>query len=148
MSDAHERHERMKFVGRIQDIQEWLTPGKAHYYSKGDERWLEDGLRFHRIVGPQNSEDLVFGVAKLEPGEVHLLHHHDDASELYYVVEGEGKFTLDDDIVNGVPGTVIYMTAGVKHKIENEGTETLMIFFMYPRPDYTTTLDPDIEKQG
>lgn len=131
----------MKRVARIQDIQEWLNCEKANYYTGGDKRWLRDGLEWHRLIDPEVSKDLILGVARLEPGQVHLLHHHDNAAELYYVSEGTGKFTLDDEIVNGTPGTVIYIPTGTRHRIENDGNQTLMILFVYNRPDYTTILD-------
>ena len=133
----------MKHVTRIQDIKEWINTEKATYYTGGDKRWLKDGLEWNRLIDPEVSDDLIFGVAKLEPGEVHLLHHHDNAAELYYVSEGSGKFTLDDEIVNGTPGTVIYIPTDVKHRIENDGSQTLVIFFVYNRPVYSTILDED-----
>lgn len=131
----------MKWVTRIQDIKEWLNCQKADYYTGGDKRWLKDGLEWHRLITPEISKDLIFGVAKLDPGQVHLLHHHDNAAELYYVSEGTGKFTLDDEIIDGTPGTVIYLPAGVKHRIKNDGSQTLVILFAYNRPHYTTILD-------
>jgi oxalate decarboxylase/phosphoglucose isomerase-like protein (cupin superfamily) len=131
----------MNYVARVQEIREWLRMEKARYYTGGDKRWLRDGLEWHRLIDPDVSDDLIFGVARLEMGQVHLLHHHDNAAELYYVLEGTGLFTLDDETIDGTPGTVIYISVGAKHRIENNGCQTLMFFFVYNQPHYTTILD-------
>jgi oxalate decarboxylase/phosphoglucose isomerase-like protein (cupin superfamily) len=131
----------MKRVARVQDIQEWLNCEKATYYTGGDKRWLCDGIIWQRLIGPEDSKDLIFGIAKLDPAQIHLLHHHEGASELYYVLEGSGKFTLDDEIISGNPGTGIYMPPGTKHRIENDGDKTLVFFFAYNLPYYSTILD-------
>ena len=93
----------MKRVARVEDIREWLDCEKALYYTGGDKRWLRDGIMWQRLIGPEDSKDLIFGVARLDPGQIHLLHHHEGASELYYVLEGSGRFTLDEEIINGTP---------------------------------------------
>ena len=132
---------QVKRVARVEDIREWLDCEKALYYNGGDKRWLRDGIMWKRLIGPEDSKDLIFGIAKLDPGQIHLLHHHEGASELYYVLEGNGKFTLDEEIINGTPGAGIYMPPGTKHRIENDGDKTLVFFFAYNLPYYSTILD-------
>jgi oxalate decarboxylase/phosphoglucose isomerase-like protein (cupin superfamily) len=131
----------MKRVARIEDIKEWLDCEKATYYTGGDKRWLRDGIIWQRLIGPGDSQDLIFGIAKLDPGKIHLLHHHEGASELYYVLKGKGKFTVDEEVFDATPGTGIYMPPGTKHRIENVGEVTLEFFFAYNYPYYSTFLD-------
>jgi oxalate decarboxylase/phosphoglucose isomerase-like protein (cupin superfamily) len=131
----------MKRVARVEDIKEWFDCEKAVYYTGGDKRWLRDKIVWQRLIGPEDSKDLIFGIAKLDPGQIHLLHHHEGASELYYVLKGMGKFTVDEEVVDGSPGTGIYMPPGSKHRIENNGEQTLELFFAYNFPQYNTILD-------
>ena len=133
----------MKRLGRVEDIKDWINcrSERALYYTGGDKRWFKDGTEWQRLIGPEDSEDLIFGIAKLKPGDIHLLHHHSDAAELYYILEGKGKFTVDDEVFDGYPGTGVYMSAGAKHKIENDGHQILVFFFSFNRPRYTTVLD-------
>ena len=130
----------MKRWGRVEEITNWYDMENATYYHGGDERWLIDKLRWQRIVGPDDSEDLIFGVGELDPGEFHLLHYHEDAAECYFVLEGQGKFRVDDEVIDGTPGTGIYMPAGSKHAILNDSDKKLVFFFAYPKPWYKTTL--------
>ncbi len=44
------------------------------------------------------------------------LHYHEKTDEIYYVIDGRGTMVLDDDLVILVPGSVVYVPRGVKHK--------------------------------
>jgi oxalate decarboxylase/phosphoglucose isomerase-like protein (cupin superfamily) len=74
-----------------------------------------------------NADTMMMGLAWLEPGQVHLLHNHPNANEWYYVMEGSARFTIGDETITGVPGTAMYIPAGVSHKIVNDGQDTLQI---------------------
>lgn len=43
------------------------------------------------------------------------LHYHKIATELYYVLEGEGKVVLDGDEQDVRPGTMVHIPPGVVH---------------------------------
>jgi len=51
---------------------------------------------------------------------VHILdgvkHYHKRTTEVYYVLEGNGKVELDDETVNVTPGTALLIPAGVRHR--------------------------------
>ena len=87
------------------------------------------------------SDDLRVGVGWLEPGEVHILHHHPDASEFYYIAEGSAKITVGDRVFDTKPGTAIYIPTEDKHKIVNDGEQTLVVLFGYNRGRYHTIWD-------
>ncbi|MBW1714038.1 MAG: cupin domain-containing protein [Deltaproteobacteria bacterium] len=131
----------MKYFRHAGEITDWMDTRKAVYYTGGDERWLADKLKWQRLFGPSESEDLIFGIAKLPPGEIHLPHHHPDAPELYYVLEGQGLFRVAGEEKECGPGSGIYMPAGASHSVWNNGTEELVFFFAYDRPFYQTVLD-------
>lgn len=42
-------------------------------------------------------------------------HYHKICTELYYVLDGEGKVTLDDEEVAVRPGTMLHIPPGVVH---------------------------------
>lgn len=131
----------MNYFKHVDKIDDWMDMEKAVYYTGGDKRWLRDKLVWQRLFGPDDTDDLIFGIAKLPPGEEHILHHHDDAPELYYVLEGHGLFTVDDQERDCPSGTGIYIPAGSRHSVKNTGGKTLIFFFAYDRPEYRTTLD-------
>lgn len=56
-------------------------------------------------------------------GEVHhvqiqdaKLHYHARTDEFYYVIKGQGKMQLDDDVIELHEGVVVYIPRGMKHK--------------------------------
>ncbi|MDB5392106.1 MAG: cupin protein [Planctomycetaceae bacterium] len=44
------------------------------------------------------------------------LHFHAKTDEIYYVIEGSGTMTLDDEEIEVHQGVVVYVPRGVKHK--------------------------------
>ena len=44
------------------------------------------------------------------------LHYHANTDEFYYVIDGEGTMTLDDEVIELHKGVVVYVPRGVKHK--------------------------------
>jgi mannose-6-phosphate isomerase-like protein (cupin superfamily) len=56
-------------------------------------------------------------------GEVHhveiqdaKLHYHANTDEFYYIIDGQGTMTLDDEEIELHKGVVVYVPRGVKHK--------------------------------
>jgi len=107
------------------------TTGNA----KDDGRWKS------LIDQGKGSRDLVLGIGWLNPGGVHLLHHHTGASEFYYILEGSATITSGGDVRRVRPGTAIYIPAGDQHKIVNDGDQELAVLFGYNRLDIDYVFD-------
>ena len=73
------------------------------------------------------SETLLLGLNCLEPGQVQQSHDHPDQDKFYYVVEGQGQFSLEQNEISAGPGEVIWAPAGLSHGVKNEGTERLTL---------------------
>lgn len=60
------------------------------------------------------------------------LHIHDQGDELFYVVSGDGLATLGATIKEISAGDVIFVPAGIAHKIENlkNSLPLVVVFFM------------------
>ena len=74
------------------------------------------------------SERLLLGMNCLEPGQIQKVHEHADQDKFYFVLEGEGLFTVGEETKSVVAGTLVLTPAGVPHGVENEGPERLVIF--------------------
>lgn len=48
------------------------------------------------------------------------LHYHERTDEFYYVIDGRGTMTLDDEEVELRPGLVVYVPRGVRHKARGD----------------------------
>jgi gentisate 1,2-dioxygenase len=69
---------------------------------------------------PCSSGILFFNRAYLQPDKV-LEPHIGDTEEIHYILNGNGLFTYEDEVVKVMEGDVIYVPSGVKHGMKNSG---------------------------
>ncbi len=103
------------------------VPFKVNADTTGNLR--DDGRWKSLIDKEKGSKDLFLGIGWLKPGEIHLLHHHTNASEFYYILEGTATVTSGDEVQKVRAGTAIYIPAGDEHRIVNDGNHELTILF-------------------
>ena len=65
-------------------------------------------------------------IAQLEPGK-QLEAHVDPMEEIYFIMSGEGKMTLDDETRHVVPGDAIWLPTGSRHGLTNTGNEDCVL---------------------
>ncbi len=73
------------------------------------------------------SPRLLLGLNCLEPGQAHQAHTHAGQDKFYYVVEGEGAFTVGDEAQTAGAGSVIWAPGGVEHGVANNGSARLVV---------------------
>lgn len=77
----------------------------------------------YAATGAESSAVVYFEV---EPGK-RLPVHHDSAEEVLYIVQGEGRATVGEEIVPVKAGDLAVIPNWVPHGVENMGTETLKV---------------------
>lgn len=55
------------------------------------------------------------------------VHVHEHKDECFDVVTGQGTFLIDGKETLGVPGTVVYVPAGVEHGLRADGTDPWIV---------------------
>jgi len=70
---------------------------------------------------------LLLGLNCLEPGQVQAAHDHADQDKFYYVIEGEGRFQVGDEVAVAGEGQVVWAPAGVVHGVTNDGEARLTL---------------------
>ncbi len=81
------------------------------------------------------SERLMLGVNCLEPGQVQRVHSHGGQDKFYFVIEGEGRFTVGAESQTLGAGHLIWAPADVEHGVENTGDARLTVLMgMAPSP--------------
>ena len=73
------------------------------------------------------SANLLLGLNCLEPGQTQSAHAHGDQDKFYFVLEGEGEFTVGDEKQNAGAGAVVWAPAGVDHGVTNAGAHRLVL---------------------
>lgn len=74
-----------------------------------------------------HSERLMMGLNCLEPGQVQKVHDHADQDKFYFVLEGEGFFTVGEEEKTASYGMLVWAPAGVPHGVSNQSTQRLVI---------------------
>jgi len=126
--------DQIKRVVHIEDV-----PFRENADTTGNPN---DQGRWKSLIDKEKgSQDLSLGIGWLRPGEIHLLHHHEEASEFYYILDGTGTITVADEVVKVRPGTSIYIKAGDPHKIVNDGKKEMIVLFGYNKLEWPSIWD-------
>ena len=80
------------------------------------------------------SDHLTLGLNCLDPGQIQKVHAHDDADKTYYVLEGEGDFTVGDEQRTAKQGMVIVAPAGIPHGVSNQANGRLSLLVTISPP--------------
>lgn len=92
------------------------------------ERWFKSTIA--------QSPRMLVGMDCLEPGQAQPSHQHAGRDKLYFVVEGEGLFTIGGETAQLGPGGIAWAPADTPHGVVNTGdTRLTMLIAMAPLPD-------------
>lgn len=81
------------------------------------------------------TERMFCDVYGLEPGQAQAGHVHDGSDKVYFVLDGEGIFTVDGQEQTLGPGHAIFAPAGSQHAVRNAAHDRLsLLVFMAPKP--------------
>ncbi|MEX2146306.1 MAG: cupin domain-containing protein [Candidatus Rokuibacteriota bacterium] len=73
----------------------------------------------------------------LEPGQSQKPHVHADQDKIYYVLEGRGRFTVNDAEEAAEAGEAIVAAAGAAHGVRNDsGARLLLLVVVTPPPPH------------
>ncbi len=73
-------------------------------------------------------EDLTTDTYYFRPGQVLDYHRHPEGDQVFFILQGEGKFYLDngsESVIEVKDGSIIYVPKGIWHKLENTGSGEL-----------------------
>jgi quercetin dioxygenase-like cupin family protein len=87
------------------------------------------------LVTPDNvgTRRLDFRISRYAPMAYVQEHVHKVQEQIYYVLEGEGVLTLDDDKKLMRPHDYVYVPPGVRHSFTNTGLDGL-VFLVITTP--------------
>lgn len=102
-----------------------------------EEITANDGCRLRELLHPEkdgSSLPYSLAVARVEPGQRTLPHCLTDESEVYYVVQGEGRMHIDDAASVLRAGDAVVIPAGAVQWIECTGDGTLEFLALVSPP--------------
>jgi quercetin dioxygenase-like cupin family protein len=68
------------------------------------------------------------------PGQAQRPHTHGDQDKIYYVLEGQGRFTVGAETQTLEAGDATVARAGIAHGLLNEGTAPLLVLVVVTPP--------------
>lgn len=95
-----------------------------------DEAWGKFYLLTQETASTYGMENMMSGIAEINPGEqIHPPHVHGE-EELLLVFEGQGTWSIKGKESVAKAGDMMYSEPWDEHGIVNTGTETLKFFFV------------------
>ena len=97
-----------------------------------------DGTILRELINPLHSKEkmhLDYSIAHaiVRPGEASMPHRFFEASEVYYILSGEGRMHVDDESAEVGPSDTVYIPPKGVQYIENTGQEDLIFLcIVYP----------------
>ena len=87
----------------------------------------KDGSEIRELLAHRNSAiaKQSLAEARLQPGGKTAAHLHPQTEEIYYLLEGTAKITIEGEQQAVGPGDAIAIPPGAVHQIENTGTSEL-----------------------
>jgi quercetin dioxygenase-like cupin family protein len=84
---------------------------------------------------PIVSDKIVFLSFFFKPGQLLSYHKHPGADEFFYIVEGDGQFTVGNSKTMVSAGSVIYAPANIPHGLVNSSrNNVVMVSVQGPKP--------------
>lgn len=80
------------------------------------------------------SEHCMVGLNAFEAGQEHRLHSHEGMDKVYVVLEGSGRFLLEDREEAMRAGQMLIAPSGVPHGVRNDGGERLLLLVVLSPP--------------
>ncbi|MGP1419508.1 MAG: cupin domain-containing protein [Sphaerochaetaceae bacterium] len=123
------------------------------FFSYNEKKSIKVPFPFNRVMTPYMTKDTADGpidfsvhMTEWEPGAEVDEHLHDGATEAMYCLEGEGTASVNDNVYNLKPNTMIAALPGEKHKIRNTGHSKLRVLCIFSPPASATDLKERAEK--
>lgn len=84
-----------------------------------------------KVRGEQSGGALTAFETVVAPGQGPPLHTHAHEEETLYVLEGEVRFRIGDDVHAGGPGSFVFVPRGTPHTFHNAGEDPLRMLIHF-----------------
>jgi mannose-6-phosphate isomerase-like protein (cupin superfamily) len=97
----------------------------------------KDTSEIRELMAYRNSSCVGISLAEatLYPGKCTERHHHPKTEEIYYILSGEGKILVGEDVSEIRAGDTVLMPPGTPHQTWNTGEDKL-VFLCVCTPAY------------
>ncbi|WOO41739.1 cupin domain-containing protein [Rubellicoccus peritrichatus] len=92
-----------------------------------DDGWIEgQGYRKQPLLLPAdlNCDGALVQIVEIPPHTSCPLHHHNHQTEVFHIIEGEGRMTIGGKTVHLKPGDTVTTEPGERHEAINASDKT------------------------
>jgi quercetin dioxygenase-like cupin family protein len=89
------------------------------------------GLLTFKVRGEQTNGTLTALENVIAPNDGPPLHTHAAEDEAWYVIEGDLRFRLGEEVADAPAGSFVFVPRGVPHCFQNAGTEPARILVLF-----------------
>ncbi|MFN2491053.1 MAG: quercetin 2,3-dioxygenase [Actinomycetota bacterium] len=108
------------------------TSGYALGPDDGEAVWFNGGLGLLKATAEQTQGRFAAFELVMREGFSAPLHVHRDDDEFFLVLDGEIRIQLGDDVIDGVPGSLVYGPRDVPHSFRVDSKEARILLFFGP----------------
>ena len=93
-------------------------------------------IQAHKFFTEHSQTGFQFHVWELLPGDSEGIHTHDkkyDYEEIYYIIDGKGMMTINNEEVEVKKGDAILIPTGVEHGLINNGNKLLRLVLLFEK---------------
>jgi quercetin dioxygenase-like cupin family protein len=84
-----------------------------------------------KVRGAETGGSMLVFENEVPPGEGPPLHFHENEDEGLYVLDGDFRFRIGDDIRPATPGSFVFVPRGVEHSWQNVGDRTARMLIVF-----------------
>ena len=95
----------------------------AHAYETRDGSLIRELM--HPALHGNRAQSLA--EATIRAGQTTRRHRHSRTEEIYYILEGQGRMTVDEEAQPACAGDAILIPPGAWHRITNTGPDDLVL---------------------
>ena len=111
---------------QVQAVREVVSVLRSRHMYQSD-KFLHEHRPWGKFYSLTVGERFHVKQITVNPGGILSLQSHAHRSEHWVVVEGKARVTLEDDVRDLVENESIYIPVGKRHRLENPGTEPLIL---------------------
>ena len=104
-----------------------------NFFLKWQEHVGSQADKFYKTTLWQG-ERVMVGMNCLEPGQTQKVHAHEGADKFYFVLQGNGTFTVGDEQTDAGAGTLVVAPSGIAHGVTNIANERLSLLVTIAPP--------------
>ncbi|MEU8076670.1 quercetin 2,3-dioxygenase [Catellatospora citrea] len=114
------------------DDPRWTKRGVIYVPAgEGITKWIAGDVYSVKVHANNTDGRLGFIEASVPPGAGPVAHVHNNASEAFYVLDGELEFLNGDEKITARSGDFLYVPPGVRHRFRNMSFHTTKLLFLF-----------------